>query len=133
MQGYRVVDMQAGKKWHRVRVHRAVLMAFRGLPPEGRELGCHGDGDRSNNRLDNLRWDSPRGNASDKVAHGTQLRGEVMHQAVLTEGQVLAIHAAISAGASRWSLAKEYGVSYGAIHGISTGLNWSWLTGRAAA
>jgi len=52
------------------RVHRLVLLAFTGAPPLGL-VGCHNDGDRMNNRLDNLRWDTLAANSQDAVLHGT--------------------------------------------------------------
>ena len=51
-------------------VHHLVLEAFVGPRPDGAEC-CHGDGDASNNRLSNLRWDTHRANVLDAVAHGT--------------------------------------------------------------
>lgn len=50
-------------------VHRLVLEAFRGVSPIGMEC-CHNDGDKRNNRLDNLRWDTRRANADDRIKHG---------------------------------------------------------------
>lgn len=47
-------------------VHRAVLEAFVGPCPPGMEC-CHWDDDPANNRLENLRWDTPSGNARDRV------------------------------------------------------------------
>lgn len=55
--------------------HRLVLMAFVGPRPVGME-GCHNNGVRDDNRLANLRWDSPKANAADRSRHGTQARGE---------------------------------------------------------
>lgn len=51
------------------KVHRLVLEAFVGLCPEGMEA-CHGNGVRSDNRLDNLRWDTRRENHLDIIRHG---------------------------------------------------------------
>jgi hypothetical protein len=53
-----------------VEVHRLVLLAFVGPCPVGEE-GCHNDGDHTNNRLSNLRWDTRRENNLDAVRHGT--------------------------------------------------------------
>lgn len=64
------VYMRGGGKGRHRFVHRLVLTAFVGPCPEGFE-GCHNDGDPSNNRLDNLRWDSQSGNVLDTVRHGT--------------------------------------------------------------
>lgn len=49
--------------------YRLVLEAFRGPCPPGHEA-CHWDDDPMNNRLDNLRWDTPSGNQRDRVRNG---------------------------------------------------------------
>lgn len=54
------------------RVHRLVLTAHVGAPREGDEA-CHGNGNRQDNRLVNLRWDSRSANIRDNVRHGTHL------------------------------------------------------------
>ncbi|UCR74409.1 HNH endonuclease [Mycobacterium phage Ritam007] len=64
--GYLKVGLPGGNAL----VHRLVLTAFVGACPDGME-GCHNDGDRSNNRLDNLRWDSRTENNHDAVRHRT--------------------------------------------------------------
>lgn len=51
-------------------VHRLVLSAFVGPRPYGHEA-CHGDGDKANARLQNLRWGTRSENARDRVRHGT--------------------------------------------------------------
>lgn len=67
--GYVMVNlrMPSGRLWH-VHVHALVLTAFVGHRPNGYE-GCHNNGDPSDNRLVNLRWDTPRGNQADKLVH----------------------------------------------------------------
>ncbi len=54
------------KRW----VHQLVLETFVGPMPQGLE-GCHNDGDSSNNRVDNLRWDTHEENMRDARRHGT--------------------------------------------------------------
>lgn len=51
-------------------VHRLVLCAHAGDQPAGMQ-GCHNDGDKTNNCLPNLRWDTRAGNMKDKLRHGT--------------------------------------------------------------
>lgn len=51
-------------------VHVLVAEAFLGPRPEGHEV-CHNDGDRDNNCLTNLRYDTHSGNMLDAVSHGT--------------------------------------------------------------
>lgn len=54
-------------------VHRLVLTAFVGPCPAGSEA-CHADGVRDNNRVENLRWDTRKGNHADRYGHGTIVR-----------------------------------------------------------
>lgn len=51
-------------------VHKLVLEAFVGRRPKDMQA-CHNDGDKENNRLNNLRWDTPKNNCRDKRHHGT--------------------------------------------------------------
>lgn len=50
-------------------VHRAVAMAFHGLPAADKTNVCHRDGNRQNNAAENLYWGSPLDNASDRRLH----------------------------------------------------------------
>ena len=65
-----VVLSRLGERHNRF-VHRLVLMAFVGECPPGMEC-CHNDGNPANNRLQNLRWDTPSNNSLDRNRHGTQ-------------------------------------------------------------
>lgn len=51
-------------------VHPLVAKAFFGTAPAGMEC-CHNDGDPTNNRIENLRWDTHSENNRDKRRHGT--------------------------------------------------------------
>lgn len=60
------------------RVHRLVLLAFRGIPAPGL-VCCHNDGDVHNNHLSNLRWDTESSNQYDAVRHGTHPQASKTH------------------------------------------------------
>jgi hypothetical protein len=132
--GYAFVWIKDGARLRKMSVHRLVLLAFRGLPQPGQETR-HRDGDRTNNRLGNLRWGTPRQNARDKVRHGTSrkgvanhmLRGERHHQAKLTREQASNIRERARRGASHTRLAREYGVSISLIGLIRDGKLWKCL------
>jgi len=53
-----------------LRVHRLVMAAFMGPCPDGMEV-CHNNGNPSDNRLVNLRYDTASGNRLDRQLHGT--------------------------------------------------------------
>lgn len=52
-------------------VHKLVLEAFISPRPKGLEA-CHNNGDGTDNRLENLRWDTHRANMADQLKHGTR-------------------------------------------------------------
>ncbi len=60
------------------KIHLMVLETFRGERPKGME-GCHENGDKFDNRLSNLRWDTPGANARDKRSHGTDHQVKKTH------------------------------------------------------
>jgi hypothetical protein len=74
VQGYAVVTLFRDGRRKMVKVHRLVLDTFVGQCPEGME-GCHNNGDKTNNNLWNLRWDTPHSNMRDRDSHGRTARG----------------------------------------------------------
>ena len=54
-----------------IKVHRLVALAFHGPCPGDEYEVCHVDGDRANNAASNVRWDTRKANAADKLLHGT--------------------------------------------------------------
>ncbi|ARM70701.1 HNH endonuclease [Mycobacterium phage Soul22] len=60
---------RVGDKPRMFKVHRLVLEAFVG-PRPGNLSGCHNNGINTDNRLENLRWDSHTENMLDVVRHG---------------------------------------------------------------
>jgi hypothetical protein len=103
-----------------VRPHKLVLEAFVSVCPEGMEC-CHNDGNQQNNRLENLRWDTPKNNHADKLKHGTSNTGERCNWAKLTKAQVISIRADIR---TQKEIATEYGVQQSQISRIKNGVRW---------
>jgi len=123
--GYQVVGFSDGKHKKQWFVHKAVLTAFVGPRPDGMEC-CHGDGNRANNCLENLRWDTKIANEADRAKHGTDNKGERHGRAKLTETDVLAI---VKDQRLNQVIAEDYGVSHQQIHCIKVGKLWSHSTG----
>jgi len=107
-------------------IHALVLAAFVGPRPAGADA-CHGDGNRQNNRLGNLRWDSRAANAADRDTHGTSTVGERHPAAKLTDETVRALRARRSQGASFATLANEFGVTRMTAHRACSGKSWSHI------
>lgn len=67
--GYPSVKLsREGRKTH-LAVHVLVITAFRGVRSEGAECR-HLNGDRTDNRLENLQWGTSAENSRDMVEHG---------------------------------------------------------------
>ncbi|SNT05299.1 NUMOD4 motif-containing protein [Sphingomonas laterariae] len=123
---YTVVKLSVDNKERAVRVHRLVLMAFVGPCPEGME-GCHNNGDTSDNRLENLRWDTHLANNRDRRDHGNYATGESHHAHKLTEDQVRAI---MLDERRLEEIARDYCISKTHASRIKNGLVWASLPGK---
>ena len=124
--GYLTVNLsRSGQKSIRY-IHRLVLEAFVGPRPPGL-VGCHNDGDRTNNRLANLRWDTYKANEADKVLHGTLVRGSAAGRSKLREDQVLEIRRQKTEGVPILRFAAEYSVTHQAIRAIVQRKTWRHL------
>lgn len=76
--GYLFVNMSINGNVTYRRVNRLVLESFVGPCPSGME-SLHGNGIRTDNRLENLRWGTVSENQLDSVRHGTQRNTRKTH------------------------------------------------------
>ena len=106
-------------------VHRMVLETFVGPCPEGMEVS-HLNGNRADNRLLNLCYESPSANHFRKVEHNTAQRGERASWAKLTEAQVREIRASAE---TEPALAQKFGVSRSQIGRVRRGERWGHVLG----
>ena len=121
--GYLQIRLSRNKSSICRKVHALVMMAFVGKRPDGMEV-AHKNGIRSDNRLENLRYDTKLGNCSDKKIHGTQPRGTQIRRSKLTEEQVNAIR--FDKRSCR-KIGLEYGVHHKSVAAIKNGTSWTWL------
>jgi hypothetical protein len=123
--GYEVVNFTTGpKKRHQELVHRLVLTAFIGECPKNMEA-CHNDGVRTNNELENLRWDTRKSNHQDKRNHGTYQEGAKGSNVKLTIEQVKEIYQSNLSGKK---LAKIFNVGETSIFRVKKQKTWSCVT-----
>lgn len=121
---YLFVNLSRGGAVKSFRLNRLVLTAFEGPPFEGAQA-CHRNGDRSDNRLDNLYWGTPAENQTDKERHGTQVRGESMATARLDRAKVAEARSLwAGGGVTILQLAERYGVSGPTIWKAVTRRTW---------
>jgi hypothetical protein len=125
--GYHVVCLYTDDGKERFLLHRLVLEVFTGQSSMGRH-GCHLNGDKSDNSLANLRWDTPAGNAKDNIANGTRLVGQQLVWTKLKEPQVLQIKEMAQEGlVSQRKIAQMFHVSQRTVLDIKQGRTWAWL------
>ena len=120
------VDVCSRYKRHRWYIHRLVLTAFCGPCPEGMEA-CHNDGNQTNNCLSNLRWDTHVSNLSDKINHGTHIKGEAHKKSKLKPADIYKIRELRNCGLTQQSIAETFNVSRRLIGGILSGSKWAHL------
>lgn len=104
------------------RVHSLVAAAFIGPRPLG-ALVCHNDGDRKNNAVENLRYDTSQGNSDDMSRHGTVLRGERHGSSKLTAADVVELRS-LKGTAAHADLAERFSISVSQVQNILYGKQW---------
>jgi hypothetical protein len=128
--GYHIVNLHRNGESFTRFVHCLVLESFVGPRPVdddgGKHEACHNNGDKSDCRLENLRWDTRSANHMDKRKHGTDFNGTRHPMAKLTWSQVDEIRRKHTEGFTQRLLAKEYGVCFQLIHLIVTRQIWTF-------
>lgn len=126
--GYIEVKLSRGGKSRRTSAHRVVCEAFHGPAPHTGAQVAHGDGTRTNNRPDNLRWATAKENSADRNLHGTAPIGEGAGNARLTDKQILEIREEYEPRYGSLSrLARRFGVSPTQILNIVKRKQWTHL------
>jgi hypothetical protein len=121
--GYSALELSKHSQSKVVRIHRLVALAFLGPEPAGHQVN-HKDGNKQNNRLDNLEYVTPQQNHQHAAKTGLKARGERNNHAKLATADVLAIRA------SRWPahvVAARYDVHKSTIDAIRQRRNWKHI------
>ncbi len=114
--------LQANKT-KRFMVHRLVLLAYKGRPGLY-ETASHLNGIRTDNRLDNLTWESQRTNIARKREHGTWQEGEKGSRVKLSWDKVIEIRQSFLEGLTLTEIARKYDVTRTNIGYIVRGITW---------
>lgn len=122
--GYPHVSL--GSKTKRRYLHQLVLEAFVGRRESGQVIR-HLDGDKTNARLDNLRYGSYEENYADLVEHGGGNRGSRHGLAKLTDEQAGEIRRRFLDAEEVQNLADEFEVSVRLVRMIGRGERWRHL------
>lgn len=127
VQGYAQVTLTLDGNPYYYKVHRLVLLAFVGERPAYPRHACnHIDGNKLNNRLDNLEWVTYQANMDHAVETGLlDIKGEKNPSSVLTNAQVDEIRSHLSQRSLSYDqIAGLYGVSKAVIACINQGRSW---------
>lgn len=124
--GYLALQLKQGHTIKTRYVHQLILLTFEGPCPADMEC-CHNDGDRTNNTLSNLRYDTRKANAQDRQRHGTVARGTKINTNILTPDDVRGIRLSLEIGESEHAIAKSYGISRAVVNSIRHHRIWGWL------
>lgn len=122
--GYHQVILykDGGQRHHYI--HRLVASAFIGECKDGEQVN-HIDGNKKNNRLDNLEYVTPSENSLHAFAIGKSSQvGERNSCAKLTEDKVLEVISLLGTMPQR-KIGKLFGVNQSVISRISTGEAWA--------
>jgi len=107
-------------------LHRIIAEAFHGACPLGNQCR-HLDGDKTNNRADNLAWGTPSQNNLDKRKHGTAPEGENNPMSKLTNESVSWMRWVRGMFGSPFHIiAKGFGVSTMTAFRATTGQTWNY-------
>lgn len=123
--GYQIVSLYIKGKQNIRFVHSLVLTAFVGERPDGYQA-CHGNGIKTDNRVSNLRWDTPSENQIDRDLQGTGFFGKQRKLTRLTSEKVLEIREKLIANAgNKTKTANQLGLSRTTVADIANGRTWN--------
>ncbi|WP_231848666.1 HNH endonuclease [Sphingobium sp. SYK-6] len=108
--------------------HRVMCILAHGEPVDSNLQAAHSCGRGHDGCVNpkHLRWATPLENAADRVAHGTQVRGEDSSSSILTEDQVRAIRL-LQGSFSQGRLGRMFGVDGETVADVLNGRTWAWL------
>jgi hypothetical protein len=123
--GYLGVSLQRNGKVIGRLIHTLVLLAFIGKRPSGK-VANHKDGNKHNNKVENLEYVTPKENTQHAAKHGLMKRGQEHYKAKLTEQDVKEIYK-LKGIYPQKEIARKFRVSKSAIAHILTGRTWKYL------
>ncbi len=114
------------KNWN---VSTLVMLAFVGPRSKGMFV-CHNDGNPNNNKLENLRYDTPINNSADRKLHGTNYGAKGIHHGIAKLNNQKVKLARLLFKEFNWSLNKIkalWGISSGAMYAVLKNITWKHI------
>lgn len=106
-------------------VARLVLLSWIGPCPPNQQC-CHNDGNKLNNCVVNLRWDTQVGNYADRIKHGTSSFG-IHRKRKLTVQDVVEIRNLRKSGETMPAIAKRFGLDKSTVRSIVIKEYWPYV------
>lgn len=124
--GYRRVALSKRGVRKDASVPRLIAIAFLGAPATGEQVN-HKDGVKTNDRLGNLEWVTPRGNAQHAIKAGLWpiQRGAFNPGAKLTEDDVRMIRASYANGERQQRIADRLGIDQAHVSAVVLRKRWA--------
>lgn len=125
---YYGVNLSVNSVTRSVPVHTLVARAFLGANPDRLTIN-HIDGNKLNNRADNLEYCTHLQNVAHAIASGLwdSRKGQKHGMAKLCDSDISVIRQRLSLGESQSSIAKDYGVCQQTIQRINARKIWSHI------
>jgi hypothetical protein len=123
---YLTVVLQKDATRKMVLVHRLVAEHFI-YNIESKPQINHINGNKHDNRVENLEWVSHRENLDHAIKNNLTLKGEKNRNSKLKDVDVIKIHSLLQKGITTKELSETYNVSYSTIYGIRTNRYWKHL------
>lgn len=129
--GYLVLGLWRDGNQHGFSVHSLILLTFVGPRPHGKQIN-HIDGDRKNNRLENLEYCTQSENMRHRIdSLGSDLSGTRNPSAKLDPTKVRKIRELRRRGMSERKIAPMFGVSHRSINKIINRETWAHVEDAA--
>ena len=120
--GYQGVTLCKDRVHKQVLVHRIIAQTF--IPnPESKKTVNHKDGNKQNNRVENLEWSTQKEQIQHSIKTGLTVfeTGEQARNFKLTNKTVVQIKALLSNHVPQQTIADTYGISQGHVSKINSG------------
>lgn len=133
--GYNTLTLSAatnGYKRFNAKIYRLVAEAFLGPRPSPIHVVNHKNGDKTDDRADNLEWVTQSSNMKHASHMGLMRKGEGVKVSKLTSAQVLEIRKRRTNGEKLESIAAAYGIAPSTACQIAKGQVWKHLLPSSA-
>jgi len=125
--GYLRATLCASDRRHDLKVHQVVAKTFIGEIPKNMVVN-HKDGNRTNNRFENLEYCTPADNERHaRRVLGKRLLGEKASRSKLSNKEVLMIRKLADKGMNQIEIAKKFNIGQVQVSRIVLRKNWSHI------